>query len=151
MAAWDLGFHTKQPSRVAPGFKLSHLCPRGLLGIDGGTVNGGEDRAPHCISWPPEWASHAASRSRDSQELTFLDNFRGGFKPRYLVKLMLDPPQAQPGAHRQSTAAGCSPRGQPCWRHQEGSQPRPCRRLRPLFPPDRNSPDPSPCLRIFKC
>jgi len=20
-AAWDLGFHTKQPSRVAPGFK----------------------------------------------------------------------------------------------------------------------------------
>lgn len=44
--AWGLGFHTKQPSHVAPGFKLSHLCPRGPLGIDGGTVDEGGDRFP---------------------------------------------------------------------------------------------------------
>lgn len=82
LAAWDLGFHSKQPSRVTPGFKLSHLCSRGLRGIDGGMVDGGGDGDPHCTSWPPGWTSHAASGSRDSQELTFLDTFRGGFKPR---------------------------------------------------------------------
>lgn len=43
MAAWDLGFHTKRLSRVAPGFKLSHLCPHGQLGIDGGGMAMGEE------------------------------------------------------------------------------------------------------------
>ena len=50
LAAWDLRFHTKQPSRVAPGFKLSHLHPHGPLGIDGGMVGEGGGRDPHHIS-----------------------------------------------------------------------------------------------------
>lgn len=31
---------TKQPSHVTPGFKLSHLCTRGPLEINRGTVDG---------------------------------------------------------------------------------------------------------------
>lgn len=75
-------------------------------------MDGGGDRDPHCTSWPPGWTIHTACSSRDSQELTSLDNFRGGFKPRYSVKH--HPPRAQPGAHHQRAAAGCSPLGQPC-------------------------------------
>lgn len=90
------------------------------------------DRDPHCISWPPGWSLC------DSQELTFLDNFRGGFEPRYLVKHR--PLHAQPGAQHQSTAAGCSPPGLPC---------RDTKRVCDLVPAagsGQNPPDPSPCL-----
>lgn len=47
-------------SRFAPGFKLSHLCPCGLWGIDGDMADGERDGDSHCISWPPGPANQAA-------------------------------------------------------------------------------------------
>lgn len=108
LAAWDLGFHTKQPSHVTPSFKLSHLCPHGPLGTDGVTVDGGGDGDPHYGT------SHAANSSWDRPELTFPGNSSRAFKPSVTI-------HTRSPITRGMLCTGTAPR-----RHHQGSQPRPC-------------------------